>query len=366
MEEVVNIFQQKSDLIDSSYIIYKRKKQKFNYVKEFDQLRIFCDKSSYKNVLSEGDYDVVYFHSLPPENYWILKSIPDDKVVVWWSWGYDIYNGGMWGWTSFINIDSVKKQTKKTQLQSRGVNRTTMLFLCQLYYELYCRFKRNWVLKRIDYFQPVLSVEYNLMKKNKFFKAKEYYPPKYGPTFHVKMDTKKLDGSIIIGNSASAFNNHVDVWELIKSKIPYNRQVIVPLSYGTKKYADNVKKIINGRNITFLEKFLPVKEYYNIMNNCSYAVYGSIRQHAMGNIFHALSEGMKVFLFKNSIVYRYLKDLGFSVYALEEINNDSFNTPITIEEALQNEQAFNKMRRHCSIVIEESMKNIELQISKRL
>lgn len=359
---VITRFPSMSDMISSEFIILKGSSKPLKYIDEND-LTVFTNRKSFRSKLKEGGYDVVYFHSLPPNNYWMINSIPKDKIIIWWSWGYDIYNGGIWGWKSFINIDLIKPETKKIQNQSRSLVRKVLLFFIMLYYEIYGRLTRPKVLNRIDYFRPVLPVEYDMMKMIREFKAKEYYPLLFGPSYHVKLDEKESEGWVIIGNSASAFNNHADVWKIINKYLPKNRSVIVPLSYGTLRYAKKVKEVITGNNVRFLDAFLPKDEYFNIMNHCSYAVYGSIRQHAMGNIHHALSEGIKVFLFKNSIVYRSLKDMGFAVYAIEDIDYNSFLVPLSKAELAQNEMAYDKWREHVSYVKTKAMREIEKSIS---
>lgn len=362
LKGVMSGFLQISNSITSEFIIFKPKNKKLKYGDE-NELGVFVSRRLFKAKLKNGDYDAVYFHSLPPENYWMINSIPKDKIVIWWSWGFDIYNGGIYGWNSFINVDSIKKETKTIQNNSRPLFRKIVLFFCMLYYELYGRLKRSAVLKRIDYFRPVLPAEYNMMKRNRSFRAGEFYPINFGPNYHVKNDTKKAEGDIIIGNSGSAFNNHADVWHDIKDYLPGNRRIIVPLSYGTDRYAKKVKTIIMGSNVSFLDDFLPKEEYFNIMNNCSYAVYGSVRQHAMGNINHALAEGIKVFLYKESVVYKSLKDMGFVVFAIEDIDSNSFSMPLSKEDMEKNEQAFDRLREHASMVKYKAMNEIEMHIN---
>ena len=68
----------------------------------------------------------------------------------------------------------------------------------------------------------------------------------------------------------------------------------------------------------------------------------------MGNISFALSKGIKVFCFKDSIVYKYLKGIGFTVSPIEGIDERSFNTPLNLEERRLNAEVFVKemKRRH--------------------
>ena len=69
---------------------------------------------------------------------------------------------------------------------------------------------------------------------------------------------------------------------------------------------------------------------------------GTIRQQAMGNIQYALSKGVKVFLYKDSIAYINYKKLGYVVFAIEEMTLESLSTPLSKKEIEQNIQASQK------------------------
>ena len=64
----------------------------------------------------------------------------------------------------------------------------------------------------------------------------------------------------------------------------------MPLSYGDEKYRDWLRKQINDNDVVQLFDFMPKNEYFEIVNNCSYALFGSIRQQAIGNINYAIKK----------------------------------------------------------------------------
>ena len=211
-------------------------------------------------------------------------------------------------------------------------------------------FVKRMILRRIDYFFPVIHAEYKLMSKVPGFHAKEFFLPRLDPSKmkHSDGPVNDAEGAIQIGNSASNYCNHLDVWEHIKQYVPSNRKVVIPLSYGDKSYASYVKGVIKAEHENFepMDRFLPEEEYFNIVNECTYLVHGAIRQHAMGNINKALIAGRKVFLFKDSLIYKHLKANGYVVFTIEDIDESSFTTPLTEEEfwhnidARKNELAF--------------------------
>ena len=169
----------------------------------------------------------------------------------------------------------------------------------------------------------------------------------------------------MLGNSASPANNHVDAWKAIEQFIPNGRKVVIPLSYGAMDYAREVKEEIkNSRcEMIFLDSFLPRDEYFKIVGDCSYAVYGSLRQHAMANIYNSLRSGLKVFLFKDSYIYKYLVGCGYVVYAIDDVNEESFTTPLTLAEQRNNVDA---MRKECEDYRERgriAMEDIKSRVS---
>src|SRR5690606_34099610 len=96
---------------------------------------------------------------------------------------------------------------------------------------------------------------------------------------------------IIIGNSNSLENNHLDVFEIIKDS-NFNERVFVPLSYGIdQKYKSVVlsrgKELFNDKFYPLLD-FMERDKYFNLLSGCSAAVFYHYRQQAMGNILALL------------------------------------------------------------------------------
>jgi hypothetical protein len=151
--------------------------------------------------------------------------------------------------------------------------------------------------------------------------------------------------NILVGNSAAITNNHLDILKLLeKHKISYNSNIIIPLSYaGDNTFKQFLLKKIkksNQTNIKFLTDFISIDKYCNILNTCQYAIFGHIRQQAMGNIYRCLYQGSKVFLYEESVAYKYLKEQGYVIYAIEDINNYELNTPLSENEKHHNRKLY--------------------------
>ena len=64
----------------------------------------------------------------------------------------------------------------------------------------------------------------------------------------------------------------------------------------------------------------------------------------MGNIYKCLSGGIKIFLYKDSIVYKQLKLDGYHVYTIDDdLRGDALQHPLSLEEATQNIARYNDL-----------------------
>lgn len=331
---------------------------KCKFIKNQEKIKFLYNKRLVKEELQKDDYDAIFFYSLT--DYRIFNYIPQKKIVIWWAWGYDIY-----GYDRFLDISLYKPLTKQYIANKESIyGRIINFFKSNKIYLLLRDGYREKALKRIDYFQPVIHSEYLLMQKIIGFRAQEFYYPN-SRNFALQLNVKKnANGSIMIGNSATATNNHLDIWERINNFIPIESEVFIPINYGDMNYAMDIEDVISksNQNVKFLKSFIPSVDYFRMLDSCSYAIYGVLRQQAMGNIFRCLSKGVKVFFYKESLPYKYFKDLGCDVFAIEEITEDSFRIPLTAEQVLKNQRCLNQ---ECKMVKEIS-ENAILEIQKRL
>ena len=317
--------------INSQYVYFRDSRKDMRFIRDEDNVEIYSESDAFIRRIQQPGYDVLYLHSLQINFYPFINYIPKDKIVIWWAWGYDIYGQQILGLDSFVNLDFFRKRTQ--DLHSHA---TVSTYLKRFYAKLIIKPKlekgRKQILKRVDYFQPVCDIDYELMKQYAGLTAKKYYCEEWGNFSTGKEIARNLNpnGSVLIGNSAEYVQNHLDVWDAIKQCIPTEREIVVPLSYGNLYYKGKVKEKFaqSNHNINILENFLPRDEYFKIFDRCSYAVYGTIRQHAMGNIYNALLHGMKVFFYKDSYVYKYLTKIGCVVFAIEDIGENTFTKPL--------------------------------------
>lgn len=362
-DEPYNLFKKDIRFTNHAISIVDKQDYHFKYIRS-QEIKTVCNKRAIREVLEKSDYDVVFLYSFPPKNWWVVDYISKSKIIIWWMWGYDVYFGYK-GSIPFLNIELYKPKTKFL-IKTRQTNLHYIISQTILYcFKTYMKYRSVNVLSRIDFFQPVLPMEFQMMKKNNNFKAMEFYYPSSLTSFSYSYQHHSPDGAILIGNSATFTNNHIDVIESILN-IRNKRKIILPLNYGDKNYADDLDKKYNStENVQIIKDFLPKDEYYTLIDNCSYALFGVLRQQAMGNIYYCLEKGIKVFLYKDSLPYRNLKELGFRVFAIEEMTSDSF-IPLTQDDYDCNYKAFNKEIRRRNIILEEAIGIIKKKISGNL
>ena len=308
LDGVMNAFESEIRYDNHYFYFCKSKNHEFKWIKNVEKIKLIYTPQIAKKILGRSDYDVVFFCSML--DYQAFKYIPENKIVIWWAWGYDLY-----GKDRFINVPLYKFLTKiyvnRKNLKILPVIKS-ILRMIPIWRTWRLGSKDN-AIRRIDYFQPVIRTEYQLLKKTEGFHAKEfYYPGANSFKSYLIPNIPKHCNRLIIGNSATPTNNHCDVWQDINSYIPDTVNVVVPISYGDKEYGRYIVDVIGKDNpkVDFLTDVLPYNEYMNLLDSCSYAVYGVLRQQAMGAIFRCVASGIKLFLYRDSLVYEYLKKIG--------------------------------------------------------
>ena len=297
---------------------------------------IFCySQKDFISYIEKEKITIVLFHSLPPKEYRLIASISQNIKVIWWGWGFDIYNSYK-NLPPLVRYNIFKPYTKEKYVNNNvNFKKRIKILLNYLYYiKEYCLRKK--AIARIDYYMAVLEIDYNLLKSNSFFKAKVFWNI-FPRTYIEDTALSKTGWNVLIGNSATPTNNHLDIIAKLP-KLKENAQYILPLNYGDKKYAEVVIKNIEKSNIsectTILDKFIPYNEYNEKINTCSYAVFGVLRQQAIGNVLMCIRKGIKIFLYKDSIVYKQLKEKdGYVIYTIDnDLTEIELHTPLTKEE----------------------------------
>lgn len=319
------------------------------FYKSFMDRVEFMTREELVGVLHSNSYDAVVFSSLPISKYTLVLEIPANRIVIWQSVGFDIYSEN-YPYKSIVSLDLCKPLTKsivlsRTQKTSWQKIRHALKCVCVpiLWYrklqnskqqERNAALMQEKVLKRIDYISTVLESEYALIKAHPWVFAK-YFHFQYVGLIPNMDDVPVIDFEkskyILLGNSGDETNNHLDVLNIIHQRHISN-PIYASISYGGEK--DYVERVIfdlekNQDNIIQTD-FMPIETYRNLLLQCRVAVFGHIRQQALGNIGMAMKQGSKVFLYKDSVTYKYYKSLGLYVFTIEDdLTQENIDTPLT-------------------------------------
>ena len=131
--------------------------------------------------------------------------------------------------------------------------------------------------------------------------------------------------TVVIGNSRSHYNNHLDILELVEtSNLNKKININILFNYGVENaYTDKVReKATDIEKATLIDSFMPVHEFIDFYGPVAAFVNNSYRQLALGNIMMALHRGVKTYLNKKNPTYTWFKNEGLYIYVIEDLKND--------------------------------------------
>ncbi|WP_121628875.1 TDP-N-acetylfucosamine:lipid II N-acetylfucosaminyltransferase [Poseidonibacter antarcticus] len=339
-------------------------KDKFKYIKTTPITKI-----TRKEILSKEfsdslkKYEFIVFHVLSDIDKKLVLNAKENVKFLWLGWGFDYY--------CYLDkklLDSRTLKLKESLATSKDFFGKDILRSLKNFIKYNILYKNidnlEKVFNRINYFAPVLYEDYLLVQNQfKTFHLK-YLDWNYGTLEEdfIKEELIISGKNILLGNSASYENNHVEAIELIKNLNLENRQVICPLSYGLEDYAKEVIRhgeTVLSNNFEALIDFMKIEEYNKIISTCSIVVMNHLRQQAVGNIVIMMYFGAKVFLNKDNPVYDFFINNGAIVFSMEELTNKNINIDLTEEEKIINKEMLKKYWAK-EIILEKTKKLIKI------
>lgn len=321
------------------YILVSKNNKSYKRIKATDRIKIVSPHYILQ-YLKENEFHAVFLHSLVCMPYYLISQIHKGIPVFWFAWGFDMYG-------NLINIKQLhhKSSICRYSFFMKDLLKTFIQHLLQsiLYSKPYTKMYQEAV-GRIDYFSGVLPVEYDLAKKNANFRALQveyYYCDVDALSENITINENR--GNILVGNSCDINNNHLDLLGYFNNVDLGERKIILPINYsGNAIYRKIVSSAYKKRfrdSVIVLEEYLPLDQYRNIVNSTSIGIFYHERQQAMGNIELFLLNGGKLFLSKSSVIYKYLKTMGFVVFSIQDdLNTAQLNEPLSNEQRLFNRE----------------------------
>lgn len=324
-----------------------------------------------KSIGKKFDFDgithiIAHYMSMDAINF--IKSAPSYVRIIWEIYGSDLYNQflSLYGYKLFYTNPTKFDKHKNFKNISENLFDFFAFLKGNKHNALNISFirKRNfeYIYKRTDEIQYCCKYDSTFVELYAKRKIPSYEIFNYSLT-EVLGDLKDkpfFEGNdIMVGNSASYSNNHFYVLEYLKTIDLKDSKLILPLSYGGSiQYGDEVEKgYINvfGKRVETLRRYLPLHEYNNTFLRLRAMFLSAWRQESQGTAIMGFYLGVKVYMSLKNPLYNWFKDCGFVVFDIETISNDSFITPLSLEEKKHNRNLV--VARYNESVFEETLKS---------
>ena len=288
-------------------------------------------------------WDGVFLNGLLEAGEPFEEVLPVGVKVAWVIWGYEIF-AHLYPYSRGIREPQSDRFFRKTALIRLKVAAGSVLWPFR-------RSERRTrrVLSSVDYVVCHIREEYELIKKKGFLANSQQW---FNAPVLLLSDLIDLDSAaetvtganILVGNSATSSNNHVDVFLRLAKYDLSGRKVIVPLSYGSASYRRFVleqgERLLGDAFEPILD-FLPLDEYLNKMNSCSVVIMNHYRQQAVGNVLAAIWGGARVYLGPSTVFSGYRR-MGISVYSFQD-EFDLDLAPFSVSEILSRRKKLQRL-----------------------
>lgn len=340
------IDQFKVSFLDNIFLVPKSYNGKYTSMKEVvyieNYLQLVIEIKKIKN-------GIVIFHSLPVNRYFYLFFI-NRNVKIWWiSWGYDIYNNYIINKKLYFDMTNIAIRNKYWDSEDKKYSIKNIIKKIILYNIKQIinidkgQFFYKICFSKINYMSTLLLEEFEYVRKVPYM-PKNYIYFHYYAEYNQLLDipiSKKMN-YVLVGNSATPTNNHLDAFSALESNIQIDTKIICPLSYGNNSYRNYIiseGQRLFGKNFIPLTKYIKPNSYYKIIAKCNIAIFANIRQQALGNIYACLFFGSKIFFSNKSILYMHFKKNGFRIYCLEDdLSRNEFSSMLDKKDILYNRE----------------------------
>ena len=317
-----------------------------NEINYSQPILVTTSKADIRKVLEVcASADMVVLYELDRIKSYIALKIPKNITIAWRFFGAELYDRKM---TVYMSVNSLKFYNTKKEKLSKILNHKTLFakFASLIKNRTFPDNNFENAIKRVDLFLCLSKYEYDHLAQ-----IWKNLPP------FVQIPLRKISkrnindkkNIIILGNSRSAYNNHIDVIELIdNSHFDNQLSFLIPFSYGMENYYTNeIKRLVKNsqKHFELLENFFSYDSYFNFVTGAKAAVFNCYRQMAMGNIGELINSGAKVYFNSRNVIYKWFKDLGLKVFTIEDfaLDLESDKLELNAEDKERNISIFNQM-----------------------
>lgn len=333
----------------NTYVVVQENSPKLHQIHN-DEVEVWNSKKLNNFLIKNGflHFDSIYIHFLTPTLSRLVNRLPNEIPIVLVFWGAEIFELSMFQKHNIMEdtskiITPIINNKNKFKIAFRPKN---FVLECQSYLnKKFDIIQKKKALKRINYFAHYIREDYDLVVDTLKLNF-EFIDFHYGGVYEVIQKAAIYQNvvkerKILVGNSGDYHNNHIDLFNILKKQKIDDFEIICPLSYsGINEYVQIVEKTGEstfGSKFNPITDFIPLEKYNKLMASCSIMIMGHIRSQAAANIQSALCFGVRVYMPRQSTLFRYLKRIGLIIHALDEMHEKPMNIdPLTEEEALWN------------------------------
>jgi hypothetical protein len=275
--------------------------------------------------VSKNDVDVIFIHYLSEKCTDKILANEFTVPLVWFFWGADAFNLGKF-YNKFL-LNKTRKLRNNLAWEngmSSGMKTYFKTMIPGLIDHTSYGKKTLRVIERFDRVVPVMPLDTNQVSDAYDLNINSFHLNYVNPVLS-EAPTLVNGNNILVGNSASFTNNHLEIIDLLSKFDLSDRKVIIPLNYGDSKYGSKIQEYATtrlGPQVETLKDFLAFDDYQRLIKGCNVVIMNHSRQQALGNIIQALYNGAKVVLRTESTVFDYLSDKGF---VIEDVNHLSLD-----------------------------------------
>ncbi len=314
----------------NNLFVVTNKTSSFKYVTPANNV---ISRTEFYKRKDEFSFDKIFIHLLNKRKISVINRMGQTTAKIYWIiWGLDLYNKLLEpkGFEILHPQSSAHKIPLIKKIITNPINK--IIDKINMYRTV------RFIDKRVDYIvTDTTENDYEMLMK--------YYPKfnaiPWKDFFYYPLDVilgeelmhSNINGNnILIGNSASASNNHEYVIDILSRLDTGSSKIIIPLSYSGKK--DYVRSVCRKAKLAFSEDFMPLldfmplHEYNKLQLSAKVAIFGNWRQEAIGNIIVSLYLGAKVFISRKNPVYSWAIGHGLHVCELETISQHELDTPL--------------------------------------
>lgn len=173
--------------------------------------------------------------------------------------------------------------------------------------------------------------------------------PKENIDYAYYRNQKKADSTyrIIVGNSATVYNQHKEIFDILVKFREENMEIVCPLTYGKEEYRNEVIEIGRqyfGNKFVPMTKQLPKDEYVKMLSGCDVGIFNNNRQQAMGNISIFARLGKKVYLRDDTAMWEHFENIGYRFYKVSELKDATLEEIMYLDDQVRDNNVMARER----------------------